>query len=48
MSLKQYDLAGTQPERRFSPYCWWIRMALAQKAMMLSAFNGLASKAPAY
>lgn len=33
MSLKLYDLAGAQPERRFSPYCWRIRMALAHKGL---------------
>lgn len=31
MSLNLYDLAGAQPERRFSPYCWKICMALAHK-----------------
>lgn len=33
MSLKLYDLAGAQPERRFSPYCWRVRMALAHKGL---------------
>lgn len=33
MSLKLYDLAGAQPQRRFSPYCWRIRMALAHKGL---------------
>lgn len=28
-----YDLAGADPDRRFSPYCWRIRMALAHKAL---------------
>ncbi len=31
MTIKMYDLAGEDPERRFSPYCWRIRMALAHK-----------------
>ena len=31
MSLRLYDLAGAQPERRFSPYCWRVRLALAHK-----------------
>jgi glutathione S-transferase len=31
MTLRLYDLAGAQPERRFSPYCWRIRLALAHK-----------------
>ncbi|SUZ71021.1 uncharacterized protein METZ01_LOCUS23875 [marine metagenome] len=26
-----YDLAGTDENRRFSPYCWRIRMSLAHK-----------------
>ena len=33
MSLKLYDLAGAQPERHFSPYCWRVRMALAHKGL---------------
>jgi len=28
-----YDLAGADGNRRFSPYCWRIRMALAQKGL---------------
>jgi glutathione S-transferase len=28
-----YDLAGAQPERRFSPYCWRTKMALAHKGL---------------
>lgn len=28
-----YDLAGADPERRFSPYCWRIKMALAHKGL---------------
>lgn len=31
--LTLYDLAGAEPDRRFSPYCWRIRMALAQKGL---------------
>jgi glutathione S-transferase len=33
MALRLYDLAGADPERRFSPYCWRIRMALAHKEL---------------
>jgi glutathione S-transferase len=33
MSLRLYDLAGADPEVRFSPYCWRIRMALAHKGL---------------
>jgi glutathione S-transferase len=28
-----YDLAGAEPDRRFSPYCWRTRMALAHKGL---------------
>ena len=31
--IKMYDLAGADENRRFSPYCWRIRMALAQKEL---------------
>lgn len=31
MTLRLYDLAAADPDRRFSPYCWRIRMALAHK-----------------
>jgi glutathione S-transferase len=31
--MKLYDLAGADPARRFSPYCWRIRMALAHKGL---------------
>ena len=33
MRLKLFDLAGADPEHRFSPYCWRIRMALAHKGL---------------
>jgi len=33
MTLRLYDLAGAEPDRRFSPYCWRIRMALAHKQL---------------
>ena len=31
--IKMYDLAGADEKRRFSPYCWRIRMALAHKGL---------------
>jgi glutathione S-transferase len=31
MTRRLYDLAGADPDRRFSPYCWRIRLALAHK-----------------
>lgn len=33
MTLKLYDLAGAQPELRFSPYCWRTKMALMHKGV---------------
>lgn len=33
MARRMYDLAGEDPGRRFSPYCWRIRMALAHKGL---------------
>jgi glutathione S-transferase len=30
-TMRLYDLAGADSERRFSPYCWRIRLALAHK-----------------
>jgi glutathione S-transferase len=33
MALILYDLAGADAERRFSPYCWRIRLAVAHKGM---------------
>lgn len=32
-----YDLAGAEDERRFSPYCWRVRMALAHKGLSVEA-----------
>ena len=31
--LKLYDLAGAETDRRFSPYCWRTKMALAHKGL---------------
>lgn len=33
MALVLYDLAGANPKRRFSPYCWRVRMALRHKGL---------------
>ena len=35
--LKLFDLAGSDPERRFSPYCWRIKMSLAHKGLAVEA-----------
>lgn len=31
MTITMYDLAGAEADRRFSPFCWRSRMALAHK-----------------
>ena len=31
--IKMYELVGADKNRRFSPYCWRIRMALAHKGL---------------
>lgn len=33
MAIKLYDLAGANPDSRFSPNCWRVRMALAHKGL---------------
>ena len=33
MTIRLYDLAGVEDERRFSPYCWRIKMSLAHKGL---------------
>src|SRR4051812_12760581 len=33
MSIVMYDLAGADPDVRFSPYCWRARFALAHKGL---------------
>jgi glutathione S-transferase len=33
MAIKMYDLAGADANRRFSPFCWRTRMALAHKGL---------------
>jgi len=33
MALKLYDLCGSNPDLRFSPYCWRTKLALAQKGL---------------
>jgi glutathione S-transferase len=34
MGLLLYDLAAAESERRFSPYCWRVKMALAHKGLI--------------
>jgi len=33
MAITLYDLAGAEADRRFSPFCWRARMALAHKRL---------------
>ena len=33
MTRTLYDLAGADPDRRFSPYCWRVKLALAHKGL---------------
>jgi glutathione S-transferase len=33
MTIQLYDLCGAEPDRRFSPFCWRARMALAHKGL---------------
>jgi hypothetical protein len=33
MTIKLYELAGAEDNRRFSPYCWRIRFALEHKQL---------------
>lgn len=33
MGIRMWDLAGAEDARRFSPYCWRVRMALAHKGL---------------
>lgn len=36
MAITLYDLAGSEAERRFSPFCWRTRMALAHKGLAVA------------
>ena len=40
MTITMYDLAGAEPNRRFSPFCWRNRI--------LDLHGGLARSKPAY
>ncbi|MBV9522388.1 MAG: glutathione S-transferase N-terminal domain-containing protein, partial [Alphaproteobacteria bacterium] len=37
MTMTMYDLAGAESDRRFSPFCWRTRMALAHKGLEVEA-----------
>jgi glutathione S-transferase len=33
VNIQLFDLAGAEPDRRFSPYCWRTKLALAHKGL---------------
>jgi glutathione S-transferase len=37
MAVTLYDLAGSDADRRFSPFCWRAKMALAHKGLAVEA-----------
>ena len=37
MAVTLYDLAGAEDDRRFSPFCWRTRLALAHKGLAVEA-----------
>jgi glutathione S-transferase len=37
MAITMYDLCGAEAERRFSPFCWRAKMALAHKGLPVEA-----------
>lgn len=37
MTIRMFDLCGAEPERRFSPFCWRSRLALAHKGLEVEA-----------
>ena len=36
MAITMYDLCGAEADRRFSPFCWRARMALAHKGLAVN------------
>src|SRR6202011_5820385 len=40
MAITLYDLAGAETERRFSPFCWRTKMALAHKGIEVETVPG--------
>jgi glutathione S-transferase len=37
MTITMYDLAGGEADRRFSPFCWRSKMALAHKELAVES-----------
>jgi hypothetical protein len=42
VAITLYDLAGAEAERRFSPFCWRTKMALAHKGLEVATGPGRA------
>ena len=42
MAITLYDLAGAEADRRFSPFCWRTKMALAHKGLEVETIPSLA------
>jgi glutathione S-transferase len=47
MTITIYDLAAEDPARRFSPYCWRVRLALAHKRLGFEAIPWRFTEKPA-
>lgn len=37
MTIRLYDLAGAEEDRRFSPFCWRVKMVMAHKGLDVDA-----------
>jgi hypothetical protein len=46
MSLKLFELVGTDAARPFSPFCWRTRMALAHKGYRRNRSRGASPRRP--
>ena len=46
LAVTLYDLAGAEADRRFSPFCWRTKMALAHKGLDVETVDGTAIRAP--
>src|SRR5258708_1341271 len=44
VTIKLFDLAGAEPDRRFSPYCWRTKLALAHKGLTVETIPWLFSE----
>ena len=39
MAIQLFELCGADPARRFSPYCWRSRLALAHKGLAVETIS---------